>query len=175
MRNQQHDPSLSHDAGTHLPGTAVSGGEMGAAGRGVEGGRAVSVVSRNPRSETDARLVARFGAKRTVSRTVAHGPGRYGRRPNSWALPSEGRSNQVQEFDRKGNLEMSKRTPRRNIRILRQPEVTEMTGLSRTTIWRRIGNGSFPRHVRLGPEGSRAVGWLHHEVQDWLNGLRPAA
>ena len=48
---------------------------MGAAGRGVEGGRAVSVVSRNPRSETDARLVARFGAKRTVSRTVAHGPG----------------------------------------------------------------------------------------------------
>ena len=36
---------------------------------------------------------------------------------------------------------MSKRTPRRNIRILRQPEVTEMTGLSRTTIWRRIGNG----------------------------------
>ena len=70
---------------------------------------------------------------------------------------------------------MSKRTPRRNIRILRQPEVTEMTGLSRTTIWRRIGNGSFPRHVRLGPPGSRAVGWLHHEVQDWLNGLRPAA
>ena len=31
---------------------------------------------------------------------------------------------------------MSRRTPRRNIRILRQPEVTEVTGLSRTTIWR---------------------------------------
>ena len=70
---------------------------------------------------------------------------------------------------------MSKRTRRRNIRVLRQPEVAEMTGLSRTSIWRRVGNGSFPRPVRLGPEGSRAVGWLHHEVYDWLNGLRPAA
>ena len=45
---------------------------------------------------------------------------------------------------------MSKRTPCRNIRILRQPEVTEMTGLSRTTIWRRIGDGSFPQHCAAG-------------------------
>ena len=70
---------------------------------------------------------------------------------------------------------MSNRTHPTNIRILRQAEVTEMTGLSRTTIWRRVRDGSFPQPVRLGPPGSRAVGWLHHEVQDWLNGLRPAA
>ena len=70
---------------------------------------------------------------------------------------------------------MSKRTRCRSIRIVRQAEVTEMTGLSRTTIWRRVGDGSFPQPVRLGPEGSGAVGWLHHEVQDWLGGLRPAA
>ncbi len=87
MKNQQHDPSLSHDAGTHLVGTAVPGWAISCSGSGAEGGRAVSVVPRNPRSETDARLVARFGAKRTVSRTVAHGPGRYVRRPNSPDLP----------------------------------------------------------------------------------------
>ena len=39
---------------------------------------------------------------------------------------------------------MSMRTPRRSIRILRQPEVTEVTGLSRTTIWRRIGKRVVP-------------------------------
>ena len=39
---------------------------------------------------------------------------------------------------------MSNRTHRSNIRILRQPEVTQMTGLSRTTIWRRVQDGSFP-------------------------------
>ena len=54
------------------------------------------MVPRNPRSETDARLVARFGAKRTVNRPVAHGLGRYVRRPNSGALLSEGRSNRKQ-------------------------------------------------------------------------------
>ena len=89
MRNRQHDLSLSHDAGTDLVGTAVPEWAISCCGSGVEGGGAVSVVSRNPRSETDARLVARFGAKRTV----AHGLGRYGRRPNSGALLSEGRSN----------------------------------------------------------------------------------
>ena len=70
---------------------------------------------------------------------------------------------------------MSNRTQPTNIRILRQPEVTQMTGLSRTTIWRRVQDGSFPQPVRLGPEGSRAIGWPYHQVQDWLNGLQPAA
>ena len=108
MRNQEHDPCLSHDAGTHLVRVLqYPEGKSHAAGRGVEGGRAVSVVSRNPRSETDARLVARFGAKRTVSRTVAHGLGRYVRRPNSGdLLLSEGRSN------RNTGIRIGKETPR---------------------------------------------------------------
>ena len=79
-------------AGARTGGTAVPGWAISCWGSGVEGGRAVFVVSRNPRSETDARLVARFGAKRTV----AHGLGRYVRRSNSGALLSEGCSNRKQ-------------------------------------------------------------------------------
>lgn len=49
--------------------------------------------------------------------------------------------------------------------ILRLPEVKRSTGLSRSTIYLRISEGTFPRPVSL---GGRAVGWLEAEVQDWL-------
>jgi prophage regulatory protein len=49
--------------------------------------------------------------------------------------------------------------------ILRLPAVKARTGLSRSTIYLRVSQGTFPRPVRL---GGRAVGWLEAEVQDWL-------
>ena len=51
-------------------------------------------------------------------------------------------------------------------KILRLPEVKEITGLSRSTIYLRMSEGSFPNHISL---GSRAVGWFHAEVEDWIN------
>ena len=51
-------------------------------------------------------------------------------------------------------------------KILRLPEVKEITGLSRSTIYLRMSEGSFPNHISL---GSRAIGWLHAEVEDWIN------
>jgi prophage regulatory protein len=50
-------------------------------------------------------------------------------------------------------------------RILRLPTVKTRTGLSRSTIYLRVSQGTFPRPVRL---GGRAVGWLEAEVQEWL-------
>ncbi|MEA3275282.1 MAG: AlpA family transcriptional regulator [Pseudomonadota bacterium] len=50
--------------------------------------------------------------------------------------------------------------------ILRLPAVKARTGLSRSTIYLRISEGSFPRPVSL---GGRAVGWIEAEVNDWLN------
>jgi len=50
--------------------------------------------------------------------------------------------------------------------ILRLPSVKARTGLSRSTIYLRISEGSFPKPVSL---GSRAVGWIEAEVNDWLN------
>ena len=52
--------------------------------------------------------------------------------------------------------------------ILRLPEVTTLTGLSKTTLWRRVRAGEFPPALRLGGPGSRAVGWRRSEVEEWL-------
>ena len=50
-------------------------------------------------------------------------------------------------------------------RFLRRPEVTARTGLSRSTIQVRLAEGRFPRPVSL---GSRAVGWIEAEVDEWI-------
>ena len=51
------------------------------------------------------------------------------------------------------------------IRFLRLPEVLERTGLSRSTIYVRLGEGRFPRPVAL---GGRAVGWVEAKVDGWV-------
>lgn len=48
--------------------------------------------------------------------------------------------------------------------ILRLPAVKASTGLSRSTIYLRIAQGTFPKPVSL---GARAVGWIEAEVQQW--------
>lgn len=51
--------------------------------------------------------------------------------------------------------------------ILRLPEVTARTGLSRSSIYLRIKNDSqFPKPVSL---GARAVGFYSSEVQNWID------
>ena len=55
-------------------------------------------------------------------------------------------------------------------RILRQREVLQMTGLSRTTLWRLEKNGDFPQRLKLGP---RAVGWPASAVDEWLGSRQP--
>ena len=50
-------------------------------------------------------------------------------------------------------------------RILRRKQVENRTGLSRSTIYLRIQEGTFPRPISL---GTRAVGWLEHEIDEWL-------
>ena len=50
--------------------------------------------------------------------------------------------------------------------ILRLPKVKAITGLSRSTIYLRMSEGAFPGQVNL---GSRAVGWLVSEIQQWVD------
>ena len=50
--------------------------------------------------------------------------------------------------------------------IKRRPEVEAKTGLSRSTIYEKMKNGTFPKPVKLGP---RAVGWLATEVDAWIS------
>ncbi|MDE0132226.1 MAG: AlpA family phage regulatory protein [bacterium] len=54
------------------------------------------------------------------------------------------------------------------------PAVVAVTGLSRTTLWRLRQAGQFPRPMRLGGDGSRAVGWLRGDIEAWIHS-RPAA
>jgi predicted DNA-binding transcriptional regulator AlpA len=49
--------------------------------------------------------------------------------------------------------------------ILRTADVTRLTGLSRTTLWRMERQGSFPTRIRL---GLNSVGWRNEEVQHWI-------
>ena len=53
-------------------------------------------------------------------------------------------------------------------RILRAREVTSMTGLSRSSIWRREREGTFPKGVPLGP---RSKGWFLDEIQEFVEAL----
>ena len=52
-------------------------------------------------------------------------------------------------------------------KILRLPNVKALTGLSRSTIYLLMSEGSFPRQI---PLGSRAVGWPSKDIDDWING-----
>ena len=50
-------------------------------------------------------------------------------------------------------------------RLIKLPEVVEITGLSRSTIYRLRKLGKFPEQVRV---GSRAVRWWLSEILDWI-------
>jgi prophage regulatory protein len=51
------------------------------------------------------------------------------------------------------------------MRIIRLKEVIESTGLARSTVYKFISDGGFPKPISL---GDRCVGWLESEVQDWI-------
>jgi len=50
-------------------------------------------------------------------------------------------------------------------RIIRAQELQELTGLSRTTIWRMERKGEFPSRV---PLSGSSVGWRHSEIMEWM-------
>ncbi|MCB4797179.1 AlpA family transcriptional regulator [Pseudomonas sp. NP21570] len=51
------------------------------------------------------------------------------------------------------------------MRIIRLKDVMDTTGLARSTIYKYIDAGAFPKPL---PLGGRSVGWLESEVQDWI-------
>lgn len=47
--------------------------------------------------------------------------------------------------------------------------ITIKTGISRSTLYKYVKDGHFPRQRKLGP---RRVGWLASEVRSWMTALR---
>ena len=61
-------------------------------------------------------------------------------------------------------------------RFIRLPEVLSRTGYGRTSIYRKMEDGSFPRCVKLGGPledhtafESRAIAWIEDEVEQWID------
>ncbi|MHB8474796.1 MAG: helix-turn-helix transcriptional regulator [Steroidobacteraceae bacterium] len=54
-----------------------------------------------------------------------------------------------------------------SLKILRLPQVCEVTGLCRSMIYQMEAERRFPQRVKI---GVRAVGWLDNEVHAWLIG-----
>ena len=70
----------------------------------------------------------------------------------------------------------SQTTPKTKHRFIRLNEVLSRTGYGRTSIYRKMEDGSFPRSIKLGgppvdPEAfdSRAVAWIENEVEQWID------
>ena len=52
------------------------------------------------------------------------------------------------------------------LKIIKLPKVMEMTTFCRTTIYRLIEKGKFPKQIKL---AERSSGWLENEVLDYLD------
>ncbi len=50
-------------------------------------------------------------------------------------------------------------------RVLRLPAVKAKTGLSRSTIYARVAQGTLPAAIVLGPN---TVGWLEADIEAWI-------
>jgi prophage regulatory protein len=55
--------------------------------------------------------------------------------------------------------------PTANATMLRFPDVIVQTGLSRTTIWRKVRRGHFPPPIQL---GENSGGWPEDEIVAWV-------
>ncbi|WP_415174117.1 AlpA family transcriptional regulator [Pantoea sp.] len=51
-------------------------------------------------------------------------------------------------------------------RLMRMPDVINMTGLPRSTIYLKIKNNEFPQQVQI---SSRSVAWIESEIKSWIS------
>lgn len=50
-------------------------------------------------------------------------------------------------------------------RILRLNAVLDRTGLSRSTLYRKIQNGTFPKNLQI---STRCAGWRESAIEAWM-------
>lgn len=51
------------------------------------------------------------------------------------------------------------------ITFLRRKDVERLVGLGRSSIYKMVADGKFPKQVRI---GSRAVAWRSDEIEQWI-------
>lgn len=52
------------------------------------------------------------------------------------------------------------------MKLIRLTQVMECTGLARSTVYKFMAEGDFPKPVKL---GVRVAAWVEAEVQSWLS------
>lgn len=55
-----------------------------------------------------------------------------------------------------------------NDELLTVKEVTQLTKMSKTTIYRKIQDGEFPKNRNF---GGNMVRWSNNEIQQWIRGV----
>jgi prophage regulatory protein len=58
------------------------------------------------------------------------------------------------------------------LRIVRERECAELTGLSRQRRWLLANTGEFPKPLKL---SDRASGWRYSDLEAWLRSRQPAS
>lgn len=56
-------------------------------------------------------------------------------------------------------------------KLLRLPDVKDLTGMSTSTIYAKMSRGEFPKPIKL---GARAVAWRVADISEWIE-TRPVA
>ena len=56
-----------------------------------------------------------------------------------------------------------------NRKLIKLPEVKELTTFSSATIYRLMKKGAFPKQIKL---AERSSGWFIEEIYDWLENKR---
>ena len=57
-------------------------------------------------------------------------------------------------------------------RIYRLPDVMNLTGLSRSSIYLRVSTNEFPKPIKI---GRRAVGWTEDSIITWQSTIMEAS
>ncbi|WP_105901866.1 AlpA family transcriptional regulator [Vibrio gangliei] len=52
------------------------------------------------------------------------------------------------------------------MRLIRLKEVINLTALSRSSIYKKMNEGTFPKTVSL---GDRAVAWVESDINEWID------
>lgn len=50
-------------------------------------------------------------------------------------------------------------------RILKLPTVCDVTGLSKSAVYLKVSEGTFPKPIKI---STRSSGWIEEEVLNWL-------
>ena len=55
------------------------------------------------------------------------------------------------------------------MKLLTVDDITDLGLGARTTIWRRVKEGAFPKPLRLGNSHSSPLRWRLEDIEDWIN------